>query len=45
MLLKILHNLICIWSGAMIRKSYRVLKTIATIDGTLYEGDMVQFSE
>ena len=32
-----------IWSGAMIRKSYRVLKTITTIDGTLYEGDMVHF--
>ena len=27
----------------MIRKSYRVLKTITTIDGTLYEGDMVHF--
>jgi hypothetical protein len=27
----------------MIRKSYRVLQTIATVDGTLYEGDMVHF--
>ena len=25
----------------MIRKSYRVLKTITTIDGTLYENDVV----
>ena len=43
MLPKTLHNLIGIWSGMMIRKSYRVLKTITTIDGTLYEGDMVHF--
>ncbi len=27
----------------MIRKSYRVLQTITTVDGTLYEGDMVHF--
>ena len=27
----------------MIRKSYRVLETITTVDGTLYEGDMVHF--
>ena len=27
----------------MIRKSYRVLKTIATVDGTLYEGDLVHY--
>ena len=27
----------------MIRKSYRVLETISTVDGTLYEGDMVHF--
>jgi len=27
----------------MNRKSYRVLQTITTVDGTLYEGDMVHF--
>ena len=27
----------------MIRKSYRILQTITTVDGTLYEGDMVHF--
>jgi hypothetical protein len=27
----------------MMRKSYRVLKTVTTVDGTLYEGDMVHF--